>query len=105
MAACERAYVDAGHRGAWREHYQGGPIGYRQREFEVVPIQSHSRWFRQRIEPGHAVAWNPSVAGGGKTEDTFLIDDEGVHCMTRTGEWPEIAGRTAILDISTGAAA
>ena len=105
MAVCDRAYAEAGHPGAWREHYQGGPIAYRQREFEVVPSQTSNPWFRQRIEPGHAVAWNPSVAGGGKTEDTFLIDDEGVHCMTDTGEWPEVAGRTAILEITTGAAA
>ena len=105
MVACDRAYAEAGHRGAWREHYQGGPIAYRQREFEIVPSQRESRWFRQPIEAGHAVAWNPSVAGGGKSEDTFLIDDEGAHCMTDTGEWPEVAGRTAILDIATGAAA
>ena len=36
MRACERGYADIGARGAWREHYQGGPIGYRQREFELV---------------------------------------------------------------------
>ena len=105
MLACDRAYADAGHRDAWREHYQGGPIAYRQREFEIVPSQRDSRWFAQRIEPGHAVAWNPSITGGGKSEDTFLIDAEGTRCVTRTGEWPEFAGRTAILDISTGAAA
>ena len=37
MRTCERAYAAAGHPGAWREHYQGGPIAYRQREFEIVP--------------------------------------------------------------------
>ena len=50
------------------------------------------------------------MAGGGKTEDTFLIDEEGARCVTDTGEWPQaaVAGgreRTAILDITTGAAA
>jgi antitoxin VapB len=110
LRACDDAYAEVGQRGAWREHYQGGPIAYRQREFEIVPSQRGSRWYTQRIEPGHAVAWNPSVAGGGKSEDTFLIDDDGLHCLTDTGEWPQAAvadglPRTAILDIATGVAA
>jgi Xaa-Pro dipeptidase len=110
LAACDQAYAEAGHPGAWREHYQGGPIAYRQREFEIVPSQRESPWYRLRIAPGHAVAWNPSVAGGGKSEDTFLIDDEGVRCVTDSGDWPQATvadgrARTAILDITTGAAA
>jgi Xaa-Pro aminopeptidase len=110
LRACDDAYAEVGQPGAWREHYQGGPIAYRQREFEIVPSQPESPWYGQRIEPGHAVAWNPSVAGGGKSEDTFLIDDEGARCLTHTGEWPQAAiadglERTAILDIATGAAA
>ena len=110
LAVCDEAYAAAGHPGAWREHYQGGPIAYRQREFEIVPGQRDSPWYRERIAPGHAVAWNPSVAGGGKAEDTFLIDDEGAHCVTDTGTWPQVEvadgrTRTAVLDITTGAAA
>jgi hypothetical protein len=64
----------------------------------------------QPVEPGHAVAWNPSVSGGGKSEDTFLVEETGLRCLTQTGEWPQTttaegARRTAILDISSGAAA
>ena len=110
LRACEAAYAEAGHAGAWREHYQGGPIAYRQREFEIAPNQHESRWYAQPIEPGHAIAWNPSVSGGGKSEDTFLVDGAALRCLTDTGEWPQAAtvggrSRTAILDISTGAAA
>jgi Xaa-Pro aminopeptidase len=104
MRACEDAYAQVGHPGAWHEHYQGGPIGYRQREFEIAPVQHQSRWFSQPIEPGHAVAWNPSVAGGGKSEDTFLVEDGGLRCVTETGAWPrvEVRGgrRTGILNIA-----
>jgi Xaa-Pro dipeptidase len=104
MRACEDAYAQVGHPGAWHEHYQGGPIGYRQREFEIAPVQHESRWFSQPIEVGHAVAWNPSVAGGGKSEDTFLIEDAGLRCVTETGGWPsvEVRGclRTGILEIA-----
>ncbi len=104
MRACEVAYAQAGHPGAWQEHYQGGPIGYRQREFEIAPVQHECRWFSQPIEAGHAVAWNPSVAGGGKSEDTFLVEDDGLRCVTQTGAWPqvEVRGtlRTGILEIA-----
>jgi antitoxin VapB len=104
LCAGEAAYAEAGHSGAWQEHYQGGPIGYRQREFEIACVQRDSRWFSQSIEPGHAVAWNPSVRGGGKSEDTFLVEDDGLRCVTQTDTWPlvHIRGRprSAILDIA-----
>jgi Xaa-Pro aminopeptidase len=105
LRVCEEAYAEAGHPGAWQEHYQGGPIGYRQREFEIAPSERDSRWFSQPIEAGHAVAWNPSVAGGGKTEDTFLVEDDGLRCVTSTGAWPLVEvergrSRTGILEIA-----
>lgn len=109
LEALDRAYTDAGHAGAWAEHYQGGPIGYRQREFELSPKQHHSGWFRERLEAGHALAWNPSVTGGGKCEDTFLLDGSGLKQLTDTGTWPSVdAGgraRPAVLDVSTGESA
>lgn len=110
LSACDAAYAEVGHPGAWREHYQGGPIAYRQREFEIVPSQRDTVWYDRRIEAGHAVAWNPSVAGGGKVEDTFLIEDGGLRCLTDSGAWPQAVAadgraRSAILDIATGAAA
>ena len=104
LQACERAYAETGHPEAWQEHYQGGPIGYRQREFEIAPSQRRSRWFAQAIEAGHAVAWNPSIAGGGKSEDTFLVEEDGLRCITDTGAWPNVSAggrlRTGILEIA-----
>jgi Xaa-Pro dipeptidase len=105
LSACERAYAQVGRPEAWQEHYQGGPVGYRQREFELAPNQRQSRWFGQVIEPGHAVAWNPSLAGGGKSEDTFLVGDAGLLCVTQSGAWPlvEVSDgqpRSAVLDIA-----
>jgi Xaa-Pro dipeptidase len=105
LAALDRAYSAAGHRGGWREHYQGGPVGYRQREFELVPTQTESRWFRTPLADGHALAWNPSVAGGGKAEDTYLLERDGLQRLTETGAWPLHDGRPAVLDIGTGEAA
>ncbi len=105
LEACSAAYAAAGQPEAWREHYQGGPVGYRQREFEIAPTQRESRWFSQAVEPGHAVAWNPSFAGGGKTEDTFLIEEDGPRCLTETGDWPTVEAprgrrRSGILEIA-----
>ena len=52
----------------------GGPIGYAQREFEIAPCQRDSRWYGTAVGPGHAVAWNPSLPGGAKAEDTYLVN-------------------------------
>jgi len=90
LQACDAAYAAVGHPGAWQEHYQGGPVGYRQREFEIAPSQHEGRWYSQPIEVGQAVAWNPSIAGGGKAEDTFLVGEEGLRRLTDTGTWPAI---------------
>lgn len=105
LSAGARAYEDAGHPAAWRDHYQGGPVGYRQREFEIVHTDTLSRWFRTPLAPGHAVAWNPSVAGGGKCEDTYLVEHDALRRLTETGAWPLEGGRPAALDIGSGEAA
>jgi len=105
LAALDRAYADAGHPGGWAEHYQGGPVGYRQREFEIVPTKTGSRWFSVTVDEGHAVAWNPSVAGGGKVEDTYLVEPGGLRRLTDTGAWPLDGERPAVLEVSSGEAA
>src|SRR5216684_1281009 len=98
-----RAYSEQGTPEEWRDHYQGGPVGYRQREFEPVP---GSPWLATSIEAGHALAWNPSFAGGGKSEDTYLVEPDGLRRLTDTGAWPVRAdGRPEILDVATGEAA
>ena len=105
LVALADGYARAGHPGAWREHYQGGPIGYRQREFEIAPSQAGSRWFGTPIAVGSALAWNPSVAGGGKCEDTYLVEIEGLRCLTASSDWPLEDGRPAVLDAVGGGSA
>ncbi|MEP6813660.1 MAG: M24 family metallopeptidase [Actinomycetota bacterium] len=105
LAALDRAYSAVGYARGWADHYQGGPIGYRQREFEIVPTQTDSRWFSVRVDEGHALAWNPSVAGGGKVEDTYLVEGDALRRLTDTGAWPLDDGAPAVLDVSTGEAA
>jgi hypothetical protein len=107
LRVCDAAYADAGHPGAWREHYQGGPIAYRQREFEVAPAPTLETPFtRAMIAVGNALAWNPSVTGGGKAEDTYLVGEDGLQRVTDSGAWPLLAdGRPAVLDVLNGTAA
>jgi Xaa-Pro dipeptidase len=75
--------------GGWMTHYQGGPIGFTQREFEIAPGQHESRWYSERLTAGHAIAWNPSLPGGAKSEDTYLVTaDSGLRLVTGAPGWP-----------------
>ena len=84
----DEAYRETGHPNAWEGHYQGGPIGYGQREFELAPCQTSSPWWSVPITTGTALALNPSLPGGAKDEDTFLVTDDGLELITTTHDWP-----------------
>jgi antitoxin VapB len=96
-------YANAAAPGQWRAHYQGGPIGFGQREFEIAPVQSDSPWWSEAISAGTAMAWNPSLPGGAKDEDTYLIGASGLELVTTTGEWPTVDDddlpRPAVLEV------
>jgi Xaa-Pro aminopeptidase len=96
LAALDQGYAAEGAAGGWAGHYQGGPIGYAQREFEIAPGQGGSRWPDARIEPGHAVAWNPSLPGGAKAEDTYLVHADGLERVTTGPGWPTGEGTESI---------
>jgi Xaa-Pro dipeptidase len=98
-------YAQAGAPGEWRAHYQGGPIGFGQREFEIAPAQTDSEWWSEPISAGTAFAWNPSLPGGAKDEDTYLATDTGLELITTTGGWPLVdegtdLPRPAILEVA-----
>jgi Xaa-Pro aminopeptidase len=79
-----RAYAAHGFPGEWRRHHQGGLTGYRGREAFATPASAVV------IPDASAVAWNPSITGGAKSEDTALVRPEGVEIVTRTPELPEL---------------
>jgi Xaa-Pro dipeptidase len=103
LTALDQAYARAGAAGGWAGHYQGGPIGYGQREFEIAPGQPGTRWPGQAITAGHALAWNPSLPGGAKVEDTYLVTADGLERLTSTPDWPAQAGddlgRPGVLEL------
>lgn len=86
------AYAAAGFSDEWRLHHQGGLTGYKGREIFATPTC-------ETVLPSTcAVAFNPSVTGGGKSEDTVLVTEDGVEVLTRTPALPELPnGRPAIV--------
>jgi antitoxin VapB len=78
------AYGAQGFPEEWRRHHQGGLTGYRGREVFAGPGEP------TRLPGSCAVAWNPSVTGGGKSEDTALVSADGVEVVTRTADLGEL---------------
>ncbi|HEY2936425.1 MAG TPA: M24 family metallopeptidase [Gaiellaceae bacterium] len=92
------AYAAAGLPGEWRLHHQGGLTGYRGREVFASTDDPTV------LPPDCALAWNPSVTGGGKSEDTVLVTDRGLEILTSTPQLGTIetaAGlpRAAIVEL------
>ena len=82
-----------GYHDEWRNHYQGGPIGYGAREFGPAPL-AHPNAFTAYPVAGHqACAWNPTVQGT-KSEDTFLIEEAGNRMITNSAAWPSLSIET-----------
>ena len=86
--ALAEGYAAIGRPDTWREHFQGGPIAFEQREFELAPGQSSSPFWNLPCRSGTAVAWNPSAHGGAKIEETYLVSDTGFELITATDDWP-----------------
>jgi len=106
LEALAAGYAAAAAEGEWKRHYQGGPIGFAQREFEIAPGQTRSRWYSQPVEAWQAIAWNPSLTGGAKAEDTYLVMPDGPLTLVSTAPgWPADVSesgisRPAVLEVS-----
>lgn len=84
FAAASAAYAERGFPGEWRRHHQGGITGYRGREVFATPGDA------VELPESCAVAFNPSITGGAKSEDTALVGPKGVEILTRTAAHPEL---------------
>jgi antitoxin VapB len=97
FAAGADAYAAQGFPEEWRKHHQGGLTGYRGREVFATPVEVTT------IPSSAAVAWNPSITGGAKSEDTVLVAAGGVEVVTRTEDLGELetAGppRPAVVEL------
>jgi Xaa-Pro aminopeptidase len=90
LEAGQAAYARLGMPDEWREHVQGGPIGYLSREFDVVPGTATAA---SAVRAGAAFAWNPTVRGG-KSEDTFVVTPGGARPVSNTADWPSLTIHT-----------
>lgn len=97
LAAGAAAYAEQGYPEEWRRHHQGGLTGYRGREVFAVPGETTA------IPDAAALAWNPSITGGAKSEDTILVSAAGFEVVTRTPDLGEIetaaVPRPAIVEL------
>jgi len=97
LTVAAAAYDAQGFPEEWRRHHQGGLTGYRGREVFALPDEPTT------FPASCAVAWNPSITGGAKSEDTALITDDGVEVITRTADLGEIdtesLSRPAIVEL------
>ena len=97
FAAGAASYAAQGFPEEWRKHHQGGLTGYRGREVFATPRVETA------IPSSAALAWNPSLTGGAKSEDTILVSADGIDVVTRTPDLGELetAGqpRPAIVEL------
>ncbi|MGB6973536.1 MAG: M24 family metallopeptidase [Terracidiphilus sp.] len=77
------AYAAAGFPGEEKLHHTGGATGYWEREWLATPKGTEA------VVNHQAFAWNPSIQGG-KVEDTVLLNDGKIECLTATPEMPSI---------------
>ena len=78
-----RAYAEQGFQNEWMLHHQGGPTGYKPREFRATAGSP------QTIRPRQPFAWNPTITGT-KSENTILAGEPVPEILTLTPEWPTI---------------
>jgi Xaa-Pro dipeptidase len=83
LAAARAAYEEVGEGGAWEDHHQGGPAGYLPRSWLATPDEGRV------LALGMALAWNPSLPWA-KSEDTFLLDADGLVNLTWDDRWPHV---------------
>lgn len=76
-------YANAGFSGYWRDHHQGGAIGYAEREWVAVPGS------KEVIQDHQAFAWNPIVRGA-LSFDTIIVYSGRIENITETSDWPTI---------------
>ncbi|MCA9771646.1 MAG: M24 family metallopeptidase [Myxococcales bacterium] len=77
------AYAREGFENEWERHHQGGMTGYAGREVFGRPGDPTP------VEISQLYAWNPTIDGT-KSEDTFLVTDEGPEILTVDPAWPMV---------------
>ena len=83
-AIADAAYAAQSFAGEINLHHQGGPTGYKTREWVAHPQCSET------VNLNQAFAWNPTITGS-KVEETFITTEEGIEVITATDGYPQIS--------------
>lgn len=83
FAVAQKAYAAVGASEELELHHQGGPCGYVEREWLILPGGT------QTVTTPQAFAYNPSLRGA-KAEDTVVIGNGSVEAVTSTPALPTI---------------
>jgi Xaa-Pro dipeptidase len=83
------AYAAGGYPDEWKQHHQGGALGYCCRDYLA------DAFCDKVVQADQLFAWNPSIAGA-KLEDTILVTRDGQELLTDMPAWPR-------LEVKTGA--
>lgn len=83
FAAIQEAYAAVGHEEGWRTGQQGGAAGYDSHEWIATPDSE------EPVTAPMGYAWCPSVEGA-RSEDTYLVTDDRIEVLTKTGQWPTL---------------
>ena len=78
-----KLYEQCGFPGEWKNHHQGGPMGYQGRYFFARSGET------KKVETNEPFGWNPSISGT-KSEDTIISTGEGIKIVTEDKDWPLI---------------
>ena len=79
--AGKKAYRDAGYEDEWKNHTQGGIIGYKAREIVATDLSDY------KLKNNNLLSWNPTVAGA-KAEDIYLLDGDKTRQLSIDEGWP-----------------
>jgi hypothetical protein len=81
----KKAYITVNKPHEWFLHHQGGLAGYNAREIIANEDTDYP------LKAGNVVAWNPTITGT-KSEDTFLILENGLECFSypESSRWPAL---------------
>jgi Xaa-Pro aminopeptidase len=78
------SYRELGYPEEWKNHHQGGAIGYAGRDYRTSPDTPDI------VQENQAFTWNPSLTGT-KSEDTILARAGGIEMITRPLAYPTMA--------------
>jgi Xaa-Pro dipeptidase len=77
----KKAYEEAGYKGEWENHIQGGISGYSPLEFVVLENSS------VMVKENNIMGWNPTIKGA-KSEDPIHVTKNGPLQYTMDARWP-----------------